>query len=80
MEPLPLPSLERLIEYYEVSANVMHPCRVIGVAVNGQQFPDDQVAAECERVGRELGLPTCDVIRHGPEKLVDAVTELKRQV
>ena len=31
----------------------MHPCRVIGVAVNGQRFPRDaDVAAECDRVER----------------------------
>ena len=48
----------------------------IGVAVNGQKFSDDEVAVECDRVERELGLPTCDVIRHGPDKLAEAVVEL----
>ena len=32
------------------------------------KFPDDEVAAECARVEGELGLPACDVIRHGPAK------------
>ncbi len=39
MESMPLPSLEKVIEFYEAAANIMHPCRVIGVAVNGQSFP-----------------------------------------
>ena len=32
----------------------MHPCRVIGVAVNGMRYSDEEVAAECDRVEREL--------------------------
>ena len=80
MEDVPLPPLEKVIEYYEMSANVMHPCRVIGVAVNGQRFSDEAVAAECEQVSGRLGLPACDVIRHGPEKLVQAVVQLKKEV
>ncbi|MFH1269319.1 MAG: DUF1611 domain-containing protein, partial [Planctomycetota bacterium] len=80
MEPLALPSLARLIEYYEESANVMHPCRVIGVSINSHKFSEEEAAAERERVRRETGLPTCDVIRDGPEELVQAVLELKRQL
>ncbi len=76
MEEVQLAPLEKVREFYESAANLMHPCRVIGVAVNGQKFSDDEVAAECDRVERELGLPTCDVIRHGPDKLAEAVVEL----
>ena len=77
MESVRLPALEKVIEFYESAANIMHPCRVIGVAVNGQKFADDAVAAECDRVGRRLGLPACDVIRHGPDRLVEAVIRLR---
>ena len=80
MERVPLAPLDKVIEFYESAANLMHPCRVIGVAVNGQKFPDDAVAAECEQVGRRLGLPACDVIRHGPKKLVEAVMQLKKEL
>jgi uncharacterized NAD-dependent epimerase/dehydratase family protein len=80
MEPYPLPSLERLIEYYEASANVMHPCRVIGVSINTRRFSEEEAEAECERVRREFGLPACDVIRHSPDELVQAVLELKREL
>jgi uncharacterized NAD-dependent epimerase/dehydratase family protein len=75
-----LPSLEKTVEVYETMANLMHPCRVIGIFVNGQHFPnDDDVSAECERVEKSLGLPVCDVIRHGPEKLVAAVRKMKQE-
>lgn len=80
MEPLELPSLERLIEYYEASANVMHPCRVIGVSINTHPFSEEEAAAEREKVRKQTGLPTCDVIRDGPEELVQAVLDLKRQL
>jgi uncharacterized NAD-dependent epimerase/dehydratase family protein len=80
MEPYPLPSLERLVDYYEASANVMHPCRVIGVSVNTRKVAEEEAAQECERVRARLGLPVCDVIRHGPGELVKAVLDLKREL
>lgn len=73
-----LPSLERVIEVYEMTAGIMHPCCVIGVAVNGRAFNDEQVAAECEDVTLRTGLPACDVYRHGPDKLVEAVLAMKK--
>jgi uncharacterized NAD-dependent epimerase/dehydratase family protein len=78
MPQVELPSLERLIEVYEMAAGIMHPCRVIGVGVNGRAFTDEQVAAECEEVTRRTGLPACDVYRHGPDKLVEAVLAIAK--
>ncbi|HLA84986.1 MAG TPA: DUF1611 domain-containing protein [Thermoguttaceae bacterium] len=75
----PIVPIERLRPFIEEAANLVHPCRSIGVAVNGRGFPDDQVAAECERLEASLGLPTCDVLRHGPEKLVQAVLNLQQE-
>ena len=80
MEDVALPSLEKLIEFYEAAANVMHPCRVIGVAVNGHRYSDAEVEAECKEVERRVGLPTCDVIRHGPDRLVEAVVQLGKKL
>ena len=77
MEHIALPPLEKVVEFYQAAANIMHPCRVIGVAVNGQKFSDSEVDAECDRVSRRLGLPACDVIRHGPDILVEAVFQLR---
>jgi uncharacterized NAD-dependent epimerase/dehydratase family protein len=75
-----LPDLPEAIDFYQRAACLMHPCRVIGVAVNGQMYGDAEVAEECRRVEDQLGLPTCDVIRHGPDKLVDAALALKKQL
>ncbi|NLX98281.1 MAG: DUF1611 domain-containing protein [Rhodopirellula sp.] len=78
MPEFPLPPLAEARRFYELSANIMHPCTTIGIAVNTSKFPEEEALAECERVSEELGLPTCDVIRHGPGPLVEAVLELKR--
>ncbi|MHB1037980.1 MAG: DUF1611 domain-containing protein [Pirellulales bacterium] len=80
MEDIPLAPLDRVREFYEIAAEIMHPCRVIGVAINGNKFSDEEVAAERDRVSRELGLPACDVLRHGPGDLVRASLELKTQL
>ena len=79
MDDVPLAPLRKVVDFYEAAANLMHPCRVIGVAVNGLRFSDADVAAECGRVERELALPACDVIRHGPARLVEAVLKLKNE-
>ena len=44
---VPLPPLRKAIDYYEETASIMHPCRVIGLAVNGMKYSDAEVAAEC---------------------------------
>ncbi len=80
MEQVPLAPLDEVRDFYEKAASIMHPCRVIGVAINGGKFTDAEVAAERERVRKWLGLPVCDVLRHGPAELVEAVLELKRQL
>jgi uncharacterized NAD-dependent epimerase/dehydratase family protein len=80
MDSVPLPPLEEVIAFYQSAANIMHPCRVIGIAVNGGDWPDDAAAAECDRVERQFSLPACDVLRHGPAKLVEAVARLRTEV
>jgi uncharacterized NAD-dependent epimerase/dehydratase family protein len=80
MEEVPLASLEEVRDFYERAACIMHPCRAIGVAINGARFSDAEVAAERDRVRQRMGLPTCDVLRHGPDELVEAVLDLKRKL
>jgi len=80
MEQYALPPHEKAVAVYETAAGLMHSCRVIGVALNGWRFSDAEVAAECERLEARLGMPACDVLRHGPDKLVEAVRRLKREL
>jgi uncharacterized NAD-dependent epimerase/dehydratase family protein len=80
MDQCKIPPLPVLKQLYETMASLMHPSRVIGIAVNGRKYSDAEVTRECARVGGELGLPVCDVLRQGPEALVQAILELKRQL
>ena len=67
------PSPRQMIDLYEMMANAVHPCRTIAVAVNGHGHSDEQVDEECRYIEGSLNLPACDVMRHGPEKLVNAI-------
>ncbi len=79
MEQIALAPLATVIDFAEAAANIMHPCRVIGVSVNGREYSDEEVNEECRRVEDDLKLPACDIFRHGPEKLVDAVLKLREE-
>jgi uncharacterized NAD-dependent epimerase/dehydratase family protein len=78
MDEIPLTPLAKLRELYETMARVMCPSRVIGIGLNSRRLSDREAAIERERVGGELGLPVCDVIRDGPDELVDAVLALRK--
>ena len=80
MPGFPLVPLDRLRSVYESLANLMSPSRVIGVAMNSRRVGPDEAETERERVRAELGLPVCDVIRHGPGELVQAALELNPAV
>ena len=80
MEYVPLTPLAKLCEVYETMANLISPSRVIGVAMNSRRLNDDDAEAEREKVRAELGLPVCDVIRHGSDELVQAVLNLKPEL
>lgn len=76
LEHLPLPKLKRLIDLYESIASFSQPSRVIGIAMNSRRLSLEEAEVERERVRSELGLPVCDVIRHGADDLVHAVNNL----
>jgi uncharacterized NAD-dependent epimerase/dehydratase family protein len=80
MDEFPVPALDAVKDLYERVGSIMHPCRVVGVAANTFKYSEKEAAAECERVEKWLGLPTCDVLRHGTDKLVQAVLKLKREL
>jgi uncharacterized NAD-dependent epimerase/dehydratase family protein len=77
---VPLPSLAEAKEFYEVAARAMHPSRVIGIAMNSRTLTDAEAADERQRVAAEFRLPVCDVFRHGPQPLADAVLHLKEEL
>jgi len=80
MEYVPLTPLAKLVEVYETMANLMGPSKVIGVAMNSRRLNDEQAEAEREKVRAELGMPVCDVIRHGADDLVEAILAMRPQL
>lgn len=80
LDHVPIEPLAKLRNIYETIASVRHPCRVIGVAMNSRYVDEDEVERERSRVEAELGLPACDVYRHGADVLVDAVIALREEL
>ncbi|MFW6154603.1 MAG: DUF1611 domain-containing protein [Planctomycetota bacterium] len=72
--------LTRLRDLYTTLGSVHHPCRVIAIGANTMGFSDAEARAECQRVEAELGLPAVDIVRDGPERLIEAVAALKREL
>ncbi len=68
----PIPPMAALRDGYERCAALLHPARVVAVALNGFGADLAQVAAERERIERELGLPAVDPLSGGCERLLSA--------
>lgn len=80
LEQVRIPPLAEIRRINELMASVVRPCPVIGVSMNSYALSSEQAEAERARVRKELALPVCDVVRHGPEELVNAVLELESRV
>ena len=77
---VPLPSLKRSREIAETMASLLGPSEVIAVAMNSRSLSDAEAEAERDRVRDEMGLPVCDVVRHGTEDLVEAVLACQQRL
>jgi len=80
MDHVPLPSLAEFKRLYEIMGNLAHPCKVIGIGMNSRKVSAEEAEQERGRLRAEFGLPVCDVIRHGPGELEEAVLQLKRDL
>ncbi|EAQ79159.1 DUF1611 domain-containing protein [Blastopirellula marina] len=80
LKDVPLRSHQELLNAYEVAANLRHPCRIIGVAVNTRTLSEDAAMAELEWAKKEFQLPVCDVYRTGAAALVEASLQLRAEV
>jgi uncharacterized NAD-dependent epimerase/dehydratase family protein len=78
MPGVALTPLAELKQLYEAIAAPVFPTRVIGIGLNSRRLAAEEAERERERVRAEFGLPVCDVYRHGPEELVDAVLAFQR--
>ena len=61
------------IEHQIRAIEVLSGKKVVAIAVNHEDLKPDEIDVACEKIERETGLPTSDVLVHGPEKLVAAL-------
>jgi len=80
MPGVKLKPLSELRALYETISSALSPSRVIGVGMNSRLLTQEAAEIEREQVRGELGLPVCDVLRHGPQELVDAVLNLQQEL
>jgi uncharacterized NAD-dependent epimerase/dehydratase family protein len=71
---LPIPPLPELIAAYEGVARRVRPARVAAIALNTADLDSDEDAREAIAAAQaETGLVADDVVRFGPERVLDAV-------
>jgi len=72
---IPVPPLPELVRLHEELLAPIHPCRVVGVALNCFGMSPAQTAETIERTQQETGLPATDCLGAGVEPLTDALLE-----
>ncbi|MGH2761906.1 MAG: DUF1611 domain-containing protein, partial [Thermoleophilaceae bacterium] len=70
---LPIPALPELIAAYEAVARPVRPARVAALALNTSELDEHDARAATGRAEEETGLVADDVVRFGPERVLDAV-------
>ena len=75
---IPVPPISTMVKLYEHAASFVSPTKVIAVALNCADYEVTRAREEVEKVQRETGLPTTDVIRFGCEKILSALEPLRR--
>jgi uncharacterized NAD-dependent epimerase/dehydratase family protein len=72
---LPIPSLGKLIEAYEAMASRVRPASVAAIALNTSDLAEDAARAAVADAERQTGLVADDVVRFGPDRVLDAVLD-----
>ncbi|MDZ7338051.1 MAG: DUF1611 domain-containing protein [candidate division KSB1 bacterium] len=75
----PVPPMDKAVALYEAVAEPVFPTKVVGIALNLRVLSRDDARREVERVEQETGLPTTDVVKFGPDKLVQAILAYEEQ-
>ncbi len=73
VESVKIPPLADIKKIYDLMANIHQRCEVVGIGINSRRLTAADAARERQRVKQEFSLPACDVLRDGPDELVDAI-------
>ena len=71
----PLPPLRAQWVAYEAVAELLHPARIVGVALNPHGVNESVVRAETRRIEDEFNVPVVDPVGDGCERLLSAVCD-----
>ena len=74
-----IPPLSEYVRLYEAVGSVVHPTRVIGIALNTFDLDEPAARTACEAAAEETGLPATDPVRFDPKPLVDAMCKAARR-
>jgi uncharacterized NAD-dependent epimerase/dehydratase family protein len=70
----PIPSLADAIAQYVTAGRVTNPAiRCAGVSINSSSLTDDAWSAYAAEVEAELGVPVCDPMRGGVDRIAEAL-------
>ena len=73
----PTPALREAIETNLAAARLTNPrVRMVGISINTSRMPASEAGAVAERIGAETGLPCCDPLRQGVDRIVDHMMAL----
>jgi uncharacterized NAD-dependent epimerase/dehydratase family protein len=68
---LPMPDLDKEIEMLEKFSCA----KVIGITINHENMTDEDIQETVKEYEGRFGIPCCDILKHGCNKLVDMVKE-----
>ncbi len=75
---LELPPLSEYVRQYEGLANLVHPSKVVGIALNTFDLSEEEARAACANATADTGLPATDPVRFDAAPLLDALEAAKR--
>lgn len=74
------PSIPEMIRYYETATEPVKPAKVISIVVKTSCLTEEEARAEIARAESESGLPVDDVVRFGPDKILDSILVAGRDI
>lgn len=76
----PIPPIGEIIRIYEEMAGLVLPAKVVAVAANTARLPDREAEEVVRRMEDEIGIAAADVLREGPDRIVDAILARHREI
>lgn len=76
----PIPPLPEVIEIYEQAASLVREARVVAITLNTRNLDDRAAKRAIEETEDLCGMPADDVVRYGPDRVLDRVLQAVDQI